>query len=491
MRKIIFTILFIFCAAISFAQVKGRVVDQNSMPLEGAVLMIVNRSDSTLVCSGVSGPDGCFDLKTDVVKGNVLTVSYLGYSPVTVDLKNDVGDLKLAESNVRMNDVVVKGAAIKYSSDRITFSVSNPEILKVNDATGILKLTPLLNISESGLSVLGSGEAKVYLNKKELRLSGDVLISYLKGIPAEEIINIEVMPVANNTYKGKGDFSIVNITLRKPENEGIKGFLNVTDMQSNLNSPSATLSLTFSKKKVSGNVMFYGNMQNIKYHSYNNTSFNYDMNFADNRNTFTGKAYNPGVNLAIDYNINDKHTLGFEVSGYYRNRNYSNNSLSHYYKENSTDSVYNTTLKQTVDCVYFTGDINYLFKTDNNGSNLFVDVNYLKYNDNYRYKTDFEKKSGETTLDKYTVNAHNPVILNVLSGQIGYTHIFKKFGRLYVGLDNYTTLSKNSYFDDDQSFENSNVFIYDESVSGFYASYTNNWTKKFSTRVGVRMEDIY
>jgi Carboxypeptidase regulatory-like domain len=63
--------------------VKGTVLDSASRPLPSATVMLLERSDSSLVGFQVSGPQGLFELK-NVSKGNYFVkVTFTGLMPVS------------------------------------------------------------------------------------------------------------------------------------------------------------------------------------------------------------------------------------------------------------------------------------------------------------------------------------------------------------------------------------------------------------------------
>src|SRR5690606_3112897 len=81
----------------------GRVTDASNRPISGASVQVKGKNASTL-----TGEDGTFSLSLHV--GDILQVSYVGYTPeeVTVTNQNPVTIL-LMEANNDLDEVVVIG----------------------------------------------------------------------------------------------------------------------------------------------------------------------------------------------------------------------------------------------------------------------------------------------------------------------------------------------------------------------------------------------
>ncbi|MEG2120644.1 MAG: carboxypeptidase-like regulatory domain-containing protein, partial [Rikenellaceae bacterium] len=208
MKSLLITIVIILTTLDTNAQIRGIVLDENSDPLPGAVIVLVNNADSAMIASTASGDGGVFSFENIANGSQLLNVFMLGYAPITLPVKSDMGKISMTVKTIEMKDVTVKGAAFTSSSDRFTFTISNPALIAGNDAVGILKLTPLLQANDSGVSIIGASTTKLYVNGKEVKLAGTSLGNYLKGIPAEDVVKIEVMPVANSTFKGQGNFGV-------------------------------------------------------------------------------------------------------------------------------------------------------------------------------------------------------------------------------------------------------------------------------------------
>ena len=119
----------IILTAVSFAQptqtIRGRVVDADSRATLPGAMVRVMQADS-LITGDVTDMDGNFRMEQVPVGRYHLTVTYLGYKPTSIpdviltSAKEIVTDIELAESAVKMKEVVVtatqKGEALNEMS---------------------------------------------------------------------------------------------------------------------------------------------------------------------------------------------------------------------------------------------------------------------------------------------------------------------------------------------------------------------------------------
>ena len=146
MKKTAILIAALFLGMTSFAQIKGKVVDQNTKEvLTGATV-------STEKGSVTSGLDGTFDLKT-AKAGDKLKVSFVGYKDASVVAKDGI-TVELASTSIGLKEVVLMSS---YGIDRKTPAAISSvttrfaaENLGSQELPELLKITPSAFITKSG-----------------------------------------------------------------------------------------------------------------------------------------------------------------------------------------------------------------------------------------------------------------------------------------------------------------------------------------------------
>ena len=131
MKKVIFSLLFVFVGSIAFAQVttsniKGLVLDENSQPLPGANIVAVHTPTGTKY-GAATNFDGRYNLLNLRVGGPyTITVSYIGYKEQTFNDvfltlgKTENVDINMVPDSQQLEAVVITGSSGTgtFGSDR-------------------------------------------------------------------------------------------------------------------------------------------------------------------------------------------------------------------------------------------------------------------------------------------------------------------------------------------------------------------------------------
>lgn len=128
MRKIF--ILFIFLAFESYGhdrlKLSGTVIDEGGLPLPGAHVFLDEKA-------AVSGVDGGFEFSNLEPKSYIVKCNYVGYHPYQSEIwiKNDTSvSIILAAASIRLDEVVVTGAAEAGAPARSVENIGSAQILE-------------------------------------------------------------------------------------------------------------------------------------------------------------------------------------------------------------------------------------------------------------------------------------------------------------------------------------------------------------------------
>lgn len=234
--KIALAVGFLLAAVNASAQQKvvvtGTVVDENGLPVPGAVVII--KSDKT-GAGTVTTESGTFELMAP--KGTELTVSCLGYDDLTVKAVEKL-EIVLKENLLRLDDAVVVGyGSVKKSDLTGGVAVVGDEALKM---TSTPNLMDRLIGQVAGLSITtsnaapGSDQALLIRGQNSLSATNDPLI-VLDGIPyggsladldPDLIESLTVLKDASSVaiYGSRGSNGVILIQTKKGE----KGAAHVT-----------------------------------------------------------------------------------------------------------------------------------------------------------------------------------------------------------------------------------------------------------------------
>jgi TonB-linked SusC/RagA family outer membrane protein len=194
-------------------KVKGKIVDENSMPIPGATIIETNTKNTA-----ITNFDGEFELA--VTEGKTIEVSYLGYKTKTLAVQNTLMNIQLEPNTSELNEVLVVGYG-KQSKRDVTGAVT--QLSEANFKQGVnISVDNLIQGKVSGVRVVNSsGEPGAGVNVTirgvgSIR-SGSTPLFVVDGLP---LSNDDVSPSGTNVGFGSS-------AAKNPLN-----FLNTSDIES-------------------------------------------------------------------------------------------------------------------------------------------------------------------------------------------------------------------------------------------------------------------
>lgn len=160
--KNLFTLIFCFFAAITFAQdVSGVLTDESGEPLIGASVVFQGTDIGT-----ITDYDGSFSLSGDG-SSDVLELSYIGYATkyINLDGRSNIGTITLSEGGIGLEEIVVTGTMDIVKDRRTPVAVSTITSAEIQaKAVGnvefpeIMKNTPNVYVSNQ----TGFGDSQMF-----------------------------------------------------------------------------------------------------------------------------------------------------------------------------------------------------------------------------------------------------------------------------------------------------------------------------------------
>lgn len=227
----------------AFAQnlrtVTGTVIDETGEPLLGATVRVTGETIGT-----ATDLDGRFTLKIPQ-SARQLTVSYVGYDNLTVDITSDAMTITMKPNSELLDEVVVIGYGVRKKDD-LTGSVSSISEKDFNKGM-ISSPEELVNGKIAGVQIVNSGGASTsgstirVRGGASLNASNDPLI-VIDGVPMEvggyiqgqgnflaminpnDIESMTVLKDASSTaiYGSRASNGVIIITTKKGKGDGVK-----------------------------------------------------------------------------------------------------------------------------------------------------------------------------------------------------------------------------------------------------------------------------
>ncbi len=421
-----------------------------------------------------------------------LTFSTLGMLAATLSFAQTSDTIKSKE--IEAVTVIAKKPTVESKADRTVFNVANSSIVAGNTTWDIVRMTPLISIDNND-NVRAEGESvTVYINDRKSIFTGKELKEYLKTIPADNLMKIEVITSPSSRYEATG--AVINIVLKKRDDEGVKGSVSLTNTQNTKNNQYASLNVNYHKKSFTQTVT--GSYGDNTFISTNRSQ----LDFYDNSNrrlieaSTTYKGKNPSVSSTSEFELNDKNNIGLVVEYYKSNRNSaSDNSTTDF-----SDEVFKNYNQQllTTDLKNNTLGTNFFYKYYDKEKNKILDVNI-----GVNYDSDDSVTNNSTyfynTLPALVPYSTTASQINSFAQTRNYfvkidytTPLGKNGGNLEVGgkANFNNNVVPNDYFDFSNDSRLTSDFHYTDNINSLYFNYSKTFFEKLETRIGLRYEYI-
>ena len=505
--KTLYSRIFLFLLFIGFSgfvsaqeslcQVSGCVKnDKETLPYANVALL---GKDSTMVASAAADDNGLFRMKAPAGQ-YILRASFMGYDPVdkpvNVTGNTDLGSVVLGQSEHMLSDVVVTARLTERKGDRMVINLAGSPLAVGKTTKDILKYAPGVWVDPRGsISINGNSSVRVMINDRDVRMSGDELMNYLETLKAEDILKIEVIPVAGAEYEANSSGGIIRITLKKQALEGLNGSAAVSYTQGKYPTLAPSVNANYKRNKWS----FTGRYNYRDSERFMDTSEDTEFYNTDTRQYSSSYYKMPRKShygdFGVVYDINDRSEVGAEVE--YFNAHENNNST------NTTRMVSpsaNTRVdgmvgqRENESNIYAT--VYYKIKTDTLGSDFKIIADFMRnQGDSYMHSDAvYKNESGEnyyrnnyiqTIPAKTTVYTVRADFEKKTKTAVSYA-LGAKYANSSINSDSYYRVNEGGTWVDDPN--RSNQFRYHEEVwAGYGRMSTRLWGNNIT--LGLRMEN--
>lgn len=337
-------VLFLCTALGAQAQktVSGRVLNQDSVALQQATVLLYLANDSTPLRVVSTDQWGMFRFQADTAR-YVLQVLHMGYVPYEralsvhgTDRQTYIGDILLKESVKSLGEVSVSGemerTVVRMEDDKEVYTLSSR--VKRNAASAFMALADVpgidVNPINNDASVRGSeGATQIMVNN----IRRDKY--YVQTIDPKTIERIEVSRFPSMRYLSRGVGALINIVTKEPV-RGYSGNLSLTqDPLLQFGTQNASFTGVYEKWTYSlYGSHFYFDEDNRESYTLRKTRQGEQWNRMERQSYGDGtfNMVNPYVGMNIDYTPSD--------------RSYSSLSLSYTYSNQRTGATYQTQEEQ-------------------------------------------------------------------------------------------------------------------------------------------------
>lgn len=491
-KKSILILTLMMNGAIVMGQFKitGTISDTAKRPLAYATLRLL--TDHTIEQTTLSDSTGHFSFAGLAVGDYRVEGSYLGAKEVSglFSLRKDTAVvLVIRQPGTALKTVTVTGnkPLLEKKIDRMVFNVENSIAAKGTDLSEALALTPMLRVSDNGISIVGKSGVSIMINERILNIGGADLVNYLKSLRSDDVARIEVITTPPAKYEAQGNSGMINIVLKKNPALGWSGSVSASYAQATYPSFANNLNLNYQSRKLSSS---------LKLRQYNRaTRITEEINAIGTNSILSSDPrkttpYGMGGNLSVDYKINNSSNIGFIYDVGKTNSDVNINNTTIYQTNDHTDSVLTTASKHKNPVFTQTLNVYVDHKLDSSGKKLSTGFNF--FSTTPETTINFQTRSDQTDATDI-VRSYSGTDYKIWSAQSDLTLPYRwatiETGLKFTNFDNnsdiaYYNLILEKYVTDPSK---SNAFDYNEKNLAGYFGLQKDF-KKWSAKAGLRYE---
>jgi hypothetical protein len=473
--------------------ITGHLKDSSGVNVLYAGINLVDSSNS-IVKNSVSDSMGSFKFLNVAAGHYLLTGTYVGAKIVS---KNIIvqGDMVIILTANRtpavLQEVVVNSSKplLERKIDRMVFNIENSIAAKGTDLGTAIGLTPMLKVSENGISIIGKSGVSVMINERMLHLSGSDLINYLKSLRADDVAKIEVITTPPARYEAQGNSGMINIVLKKNLSLGWSGSASTSYSQNKYAGSTDNLNINYQSAKLSASV---------KLRYFNRKGFIEEQNdIVGSGNSILTQSprythsYGIGGNASLEYKAGKNSAIGFVYDEGSTNYKVHIDNVNAYQTNNKTDSVLQTASNNSNPISTRTITLYYDQKLGGSGKKLTTDLNY--FSNQPTTNIDFQTSS-DHSANIATVKTYSGIRYRIWSAQSDLTLPYKwatvETGAKFTNFNNNSDVRYYNYLASEYKVDpaKSNLFDYSEKNIAGYISMQKDFTNKWAGKAGLRYE---
>lgn len=412
---------------------KGRVINSKGEPIGYAtVVAMVGESQA----AGTTTDEKGLFVMTLAAGEYRLVVDFVGYKSIDRTIKvagvTDLGTLTMQEASTEIGEVVVKAQMIRREADRFVVDVANSDSAIGKDGEELLRQSPGVWIQDDNISVNGASGTKLYVNEREMKLTGADLLNYIRSLKAEDIAKIEIVPQTGADHDANSSGGAIKITLRRRLENGVMGTVGIYSGLGKYGHdpyPYARINANVGKFTLSGAVSYYKS----KHIFLADEQTDYLLSSSKMTSSTDDEMRNSdfATNFSVVYQANPKHSIGIDYSWLNDNQTDYNVSSTRFEEPAGvrlSNSVFDGVTKRKTHYATF----NYIFKTDSLGSMFKVLADYHSRDGLDTHSNTTTINAGGGDIDSL-YNDRTKTFFRVATASVARERVFSKEWQLKYG----------------------------------------------------------
>ena len=480
--KLTLVLLSVLLSVATYAQtLTGKIIDQQNQPVPFANVIALD-ADSVFINGNVSGEDGMFRIEA-TKQAALLKVSYIGFEEQIIPIqegKTDMGIIKLSDSNLSLSEITVIGHKPLVSMEKgvLTTGVANSLLSSLGTAEDVLKHIPGLDAKDDKYTVLGKGEAVIYIDNRKVQDNSE-----LQNLASENILKVELITNPGAEYDAETR-SVLKITTNKKRENGFSMSLRGVAKQNHKFSHGEKIEMNYHHEGL--NVFALYGFQDSKMREV------YDLDYQiagdtlwqqKNISIYHKKSLSHDLTTGIQYDWKKKHTVGARYR--FVTNDFTNNPATGSYEiyangvlteqTNTSGPNFSDTKAHQLNAFYqgtFTDKLN-----------LQVDMDYVKQNQRHNSETREESLLNNNLITTFTENDNH---FSLYAGKAVLRHQANENLSFQYGTE-YSLVKGDGIFLSN-AVPNNDFMNREEKIAAFAS--TDFMLKKLAVALGLRYEYV-
>ena len=471
--------IYLECTHKTDRHLKGTIIDEKGLPVAYANIAILNPSDSTLLCGGVSNESGYFAIPLE--QERVLArISYVGYKTIYKLCYNEnIGRIRLYPDNYTINGVVIQGERPKavLQGNSLVMNVEGTLMERMGTAEDVLTRVPMIAKRGEGFEILGKGTPLIYLNNRKL-----TDLNELRNIQSDFIRSVEVIQNPGARYDASVN-AVIIIRTKRVAGEGLGVELSSWSRCGRGYANNERINLTYR----TGGLELFANLFGAYNRRKSSGEFEQTI-FADTLWVINNKQKNNVRNpflegrFGFNYQINDNHSFG----GFYQNTYDYVKTRSEYEDDlladgNPYDHLQNSSVKRNKNApnhqvnLYYTGKVGQLSIVFN-----------ADYTSRKQHSTNQQQELSNEYEDR-DVNTESQTRSKMFAEKLFVTHPLWK-GQIEIGEEYINTRWRSSFDNQEGYIANSDNEQHESNIAPFME--LRQRLGRFQLSAGLRYEHV-
>lgn len=404
------------------------------------------------------------------------------------------------ESKTKLDEVVIEAPKkmMERKADRFVYHVANATSPVGGTAIDALRTTPGITVTQESISISGKNSVMVLIDDKPTYMEQAELMNYLESISASNLSKIEVITTPPAKYQAEGNSGIINIVTKKVKKDSWNALFGGAYQRGKRNTQQYNTAFNLQKNKLTLRSSLNTGIRRSLI-NWDNDIYYTDA-FWQNESSSNGKNRYFNGQLALDYQLTKKWSIGTKVSAYTSKFtdeqpqrttifNQKGGTIQQFMKNNaaSNDKTY-----QQIYNLYSE------YKLDTLGKKVMVDVDFVNYHTptfneyayaNYTPANELIANSKHAGINDVAIKIQN------LSAKVDF-ELPTKIADFTAGARFSNSKSDNliNAFKQDENSEMvydtnlSNYFKYTEKNEALYISGNKKFNDKWNIQAGLRLE---